>query len=71
MIHGWICLIKIYKYKNIIFEYDQSSGPWPLKKNGDSKKRAGRKFYEIFNEFFNLSEDEQAKYKIQGGCIKF
>ena len=39
-----------YRYKGWWFEYTHS-GPWPLKKNGEPRKRAGRKFYKIIEEF--------------------
>lgn len=70
-IHGWVCGPKIYKFNNITFEFSYAAGPWPLKKNGEPKKRAGKKFYELFEEFEKLPKEEKRKYRISGGCIRF
>ena len=56
---------KGYRYKGWLFEYDRNKpfGPQPLKKNHEPKKQAGRKFYKMFDEFYNLPIEEQEKYR--------
>lgn len=70
-ISGWLCVTPVYEYKGVTFEMGYSTLPWPRKKNMEPKKRAGIKFFELIDEFCTLTDDEQAKYKIQGGCIRF
>ena len=68
--NGFICLTPIYKYEGWIFEYGHT-GCWPLRKNFEPRKRAGRKFYSMLKAFMDLPEDEQKTYRVGGGCIEF
>lgn len=70
-VHGWICGPRIYEWKEKKWMVNPSSGPWPLKKNGDPCKRAGKKFWEFCDEFDRLPESEQKKCRIGGGCQQF
>jgi hypothetical protein len=56
---------KAYRYKGWYFEYDRNKpfGPWPIKTNGEPMKRAGKKFYKMFEEFYNLPIEEQEQYR--------
>jgi hypothetical protein len=56
---------KTYRYKGWFFEYHRNKpfGPEPLKKDGTPRKRAGRKFYKMFDEFYGLTVEEQEKYR--------
>jgi hypothetical protein len=65
---GFICSAHLYEYNGWLFEESMASGPWPLKKNGDPRKRAGKRFYDMYSEFDALPDDEKAKYFIGGGC---
>ena len=67
---GIMCGPRIYKYKGWVFEYGQGS-IWPLKKNGDRRKRAGNKFYNMIDEFAHLPNYEQDECRVGGGCRKF
>jgi hypothetical protein len=60
-----ISFSKLYRYKGWYFEYDRNKpfGPWPLKTNGESMKRAGRVFYKMFEEFYSLPVEEQEQYR--------
>jgi hypothetical protein len=60
-----ITFAKTYRYKGWYFEYDRNKpfGPWPLNKDGASKKRAGKKFYKMFDEFYSLPVSEQDNYR--------
>jgi len=68
---GVICSSPIYEYCGWLFEYDPYRGVWPLKKDGEHRKKAGNKFWKVFSEWFDLSEKEQRKTRVGGGCIKF
>jgi len=63
---GFMCGPRIYKYNGWLFEYSQSSGPWPLKQDGEPRKCAGNKFYEMFEEFFKREDKES--FREGGGC---
>jgi len=69
--HGFMCGPRLYEYKGWFFEFGMSSGPWPLKKDGELRKRAGRKFYDVFGEWYRLHEDDQETYRVGGGCRAF
>lgn len=67
---GYICGPFIYTYKGVMFEFRQySTQPWPLKKDGEPRLRAGKKFYDLFDEWFRLPEKERESYRVGGGCI--
>ncbi len=66
---GFICGNKIYQYKGWLFEYSMCSGPWPLKKDGELRKRAGRVFYDIIQQWEN--EPDKEVYRVGGGCVGF
>ena len=54
-----------YTYKGWTFEWKKLAGwPWPVKKNWEPKCRAGAKFWNIFQEFYELSDDEQEQYRV-------
>ena len=66
---AFLCRSKIYKYGKWFFEYGYC-GPWPLKKDGELRKRMGRKFFADLKPFFDLSEKEQEIYRVGGGCVE-
>lgn len=51
------------------FEVHASSGPWPLKKDGELRERAGNVFYSVYEKFDKLSDEEKLKYRVGGWCI--
>jgi hypothetical protein len=67
---GIICSPVVYEYKGILFEFHSYCGPWPLKKsNHYPKKYAGKKFWDMWDEFSKLPKEEQMTYNIhRGGC---
>lgn len=66
---GYICSPPIYEFEGWTFEFHRyTGGPWPLKKDGGLYKRAGRRFYAMIYSFSNLSDEEQDKYRVGGGC---
>ena len=67
---GFLCGPKLYEYSGWFFEVGLS-GPWPLKKDGELKKQAGRKFSEMVEQFQALTDKEKSTYRIGGGCQEF
>jgi len=70
---GFLCSTPVYKYKGWTFQYGSygSCEPWPLKKDGELYKRAGKRFYDVFSEWWDLPEEEQEAYRVGGGCERF
>jgi len=69
--HGWICSHPMYEFEGWIFECGYMSGPWPLRKDLEPRKRAGRKFWKMFERFDALSDKAKSTYRIGGGCERF
>lgn len=53
-----ISIAKLYRYKGWFFELPNYGGPWPLKKDGEPRKRAGNKFWVLWEEFSKLDNKE-------------
>ena len=55
-----------YTYKGWTFEWKKSRslGPWPCKKDWNPRAKAGDKFWNMFEEFYDLSDDEQEQYRV-------
>ena len=68
--NGFVCSTPIYEFRGWKFEYGHA-GCWPLKKDGELRKRAGRKFYAIIDEFLRLPEGERKAHRVGGGCTEF
>jgi len=62
--HGFLCGPSIYKFNGWLFEFHDYCGPWPLRKDGELKKRAGRKFYKVIDEFVKLTKKQRKKYEV-------
>lgn len=71
MTNGFICRPRIYEFGGWLFEVPGIGGPWPLKKDGLPRKRAGRKFYKVISVFDTLSDSEQDSFRMGGGCRAF
>ena len=56
-----------YRYKGWLFEIHDYVGPWPLKKDGDPKKRAGKKFFDMWCEWDKLSDEEKKATHVRFG----
>ena len=63
---GFLCGPRIYEYDGWVFEYHSFCGPWPLKKDGELRKRAGRTFFKVVDKW--LAETNPEQYRIGGGC---
>jgi len=70
MMSGFLCSSRVYKYNGWIFEWGHI-GPWPLKKNGDPRKRMGMKFLKDINGFIKMSDKDKKEYNIGGGCVQW
>ena len=68
---GWICSPKIFEYAGWTFEMSPTGGPWPLKQDGQLRVRAGKKFYRDIEPFFEMSDEDQKRYRVGGGCHQF
>lgn len=69
---GFICMAPIYDYQGYFFEFKPYLGPLVLNKDGEPSKRqpsVKSKFWDVFEQFVKLSDKEQVKFKIDGGCI--
>ena len=70
-LHGFICLPVVYEHKGWTWEDSMHSGPWPLRKDGELRKRAGRTFWKVWSEWDDLPENEKKKTRVGGGCVRF
>ena len=59
-----LCGPKLYRYKGWFFEWHSYCGPWPLKKDATPKKQAGKKFWNLINDFQGMSIKERETYRI-------
>ena len=71
IIHGWLCPPPVYSYRGWLFEVHGWSGPWPLRKDGEPRARAGRRFWTVWSEWEGLTDDEQKRTRVGGGCVRF
>ena len=69
--HGFICSSPVYEYKGWTFEIPGWSGPWPLRKDGELRARAGRVFWKVWSEWQGLPDEEKQKTRVGGGCVRF
>jgi hypothetical protein len=66
---GFTCGPAVYEYKGILFEFHSWIGPWPLRKDLNPKKYAGHKFWDMWEEWITLSNEERLACRInKGGC---
>lgn len=65
---GYFCGPRVYEYDGWLFESPYYGGPWPLRKDGELRARAGRKFWAMWDRFYALPETEQEQYRVGGGC---
>lgn len=69
---SYMCCTQLYEYSGWLFEFNPYTiGPWPVRKDGEPYKRAGKRFYEMFERWYDLPEVEREKYRVGGGCERF
>lgn len=66
---GWVCGPRVYEFDGWLFEVPAYTCPWPLKKDGEPRARAGRKFWDVVARFDKLSDKEKKAHRVGGGCI--
>ena len=61
-----ISFLKIFEFEGWKFEYQASKpfGPWPVKNDLEPRARAGKKFYEMFDRFNLLTDEQQNQLRI-------
>lgn len=61
-----VSFIRAYRFEGWLFEFDRNKplGPWPLKENFEPRKRAGKRFYDMFDKFSALPESEQEDHRV-------
>lgn len=62
---------KEYLFNEVSLEFSYSIGPWPLKKDGDPKARAGKRFYDSIRPWLDMAPEFQEAYRVGGGCQFF
>ena len=66
---GIICMPSIFEYKNCKFEVHSYFGPCPLDENDIPYVDIPDEFWDLYDEFSSLSEEEKESRRIQkGGC---
>lgn len=66
-----LCGPRIYEFDGVGFEFGYSTGPWPLKKDGDPRARAGRGFYKRIGPWLKMADPQREVYRVGGGCQCF
>ena len=66
---GFMCSPPLYEFEGWSFEYGYN-GPWPWTKDGEPRKRAGKKFYDMLDRFFAQTKEEQENCRVGGGCMR-
>lgn len=62
-----ISFAKFYRFEGWVFEWDRGKpfGPWPCKADLEPRKRAGKKFYDVFGRFSDLTVQQQEACRIK------
>jgi len=55
---AFLCSSITYSYEGWVFDLPKYTSPWPLKRNGDPRERAGRQFYQMVKRFEKLTKEE-------------
>lgn len=68
---GFICSTRRYRFNGWYFEWHSFCGPHPLKKDGDPRVRAGKKFFADIEELISMNDEDRMKHCVGGGCQRF
>lgn len=68
---GIMCIANQYEYEGVQFEIARGGEPIKLRKDGELCKRMSTAFYDLYDRFRVLSDEEKQKSKIRGGCFRF
>lgn len=63
-----IATYDVYQFNGWVFEWRRGRpfSPWPIKKNGEPRACAGRKFYSDITEWLNMSDEDQDTFLWDG-----
>ena len=67
---GFMCSPPLYEFEGWFFEYSPHIC-WPLRKDGEPRKRAGDVFWRVWAEWYALPDEEKQKTRVGGGCVRF
>lgn len=70
-IHGFVCGPRIYRYHGWTFEDHAWHGPWPHRKDGELRARAGRVFWRVVDQWMKLPKSKRERCRVGGGCQSF
>jgi len=59
------CNQKVYSFNGWFFEWHSYCGPWPLKKDGELRKRAGDKFWKVIEKFQKLNSEQKENCRVK------
>ena len=66
-VQGHLCLMNIYRYEGLVFEYHNYLGPTQLKSDmSEPRKNISKNFWDVVSNFEKLSKTEREKYLIYG-----
>ena len=68
---GIMCIANQYEHEGVRFEIMRGGEPIRLRKDGEPYKRMGKAFYDLYDRFRTLTEEEKQACKIRGGCYRF
>lgn len=63
-----LCIPRQYLYEGTSFEVAITGMPWPLKQDGDPRKRAGRGFYAKIGPWLKMTPGAKEAYRVENGC---
>ena len=63
-----MCFTNAYTFDGYNFEYHHYLGPHQLRKDGEPRRYPQKGFWDAFEKWIKLPEDEREKYKMEGGC---
>ena len=59
---GFVCVHPVYKYDGYLFEVHSYCGPMPLRKDLEPRMNVPAGFWDMWERFKVLSDEEKAKY---------
>jgi hypothetical protein len=69
--NGVMCLAQVYEFEGVQFEIARWGEPIRLRKDGEPYKRQSNAFFDLYDRFCALSDEEKQACKICGGCYSF
>lgn len=60
----FVCGPAVYRFEGVLFEVHSYCGPWPLRQDGEPRRRAGRRFWRLWDRFQALSPEERERCRL-------